>query len=409
MHSFLLLVLLLLLHPPYSASLSLQPPPLPSPIVIYQQQQKQHQQHHNNHDKSSPFAAPFLLLAMPEQPQGASSKSPSLSSSSSSLHASKAELEETRIYKGDESNQEAPRFVGFQSDTVVRVTDANHVRLQRAGLVALAAVKTPTTSSTSSSGTGFSECLAYAPEYKLQQLLPAGQVVQVKLYYNNNNKNDSRVSTNSNANLKTYAVILKQNKNNDGHIQINQELVAAGFAVVRKNSRVVVAASSIDVLSLDELKRLETAARLQEKGLFQQCDGSRSKSSTSSGSRKAGNVKKATSATTSTARTTTTTPFFVAEFQPLDQKETIVASKISRTTTATTKPAPPKNPGDTKGCSDFETYEDALRYYEYYYSWYGDVARLDRDGDGIPCPGLPHTQNQVLYRIKKPTMISTTP
>eukprot|EP00957_Ditylum_brightwellii_P089645 6827348-Ditylum_brightwellii.AAC.1 len=46
----------------------------------------------------------------------------------------------------------------------------------------------------------------------------------------------------------------------------------------------------------------------------------------------------------------------------------------------------PKNPGDIKGCSDFDTYEASLSYYEYYFPYYGDVARLDRDGDGVPCP-----------------------
>lgn len=54
------------------------------------------------------------------------------------------------------------------------------------------------------------------------------------------------------------------------------------------------------------------------------------------------------------------------------------------------------------GCSDFATYEDALRWFEYYKQWYGDVAKLDRDGDGIPCPGLPHTKVQEMYRIKIP-------
>ena len=31
----------------------------------------------------------------------------------------------------------------------------------------------------------------------------------------------------------------------------------------------------------------------------------------------------------------------------------------------TTTTAPPANPGDIKGCSDFDTYEGALRWYEY--------------------------------------------
>lgn len=55
------------------------------------------------------------------------------------------------------------------------------------------------------------------------------------------------------------------------------------------------------------------------------------------------------------------------------------------------------------GCSDFATYEDAFRWYEYYQPYYGDVAKLDRDGDGVPCPGLPHTTNQQQYRMKVPS------
>ena len=59
------------------------------------------------------------------------------------------------------------------------------------------------------------------------------------------------------------------------------------------------------------------------------------------------------------------------------------------------------------GCSDFNTYEDALRWYEYYKPFYGDVAKLDRDNDGIPCPGLPHTKNQDQYRMKVPSSSSS--
>lgn len=57
----------------------------------------------------------------------------------------------------------------------------------------------------------------------------------------------------------------------------------------------------------------------------------------------------------------------------------------------------------TTGCSDFTTYKDALRWYEKFYPFYGDVAKLDRDGDGVPCPGLPHTRVAEKYRMKVPT------
>ncbi|HEY2556125.1 MAG TPA: cell wall-binding repeat-containing protein, partial [Diaminobutyricibacter sp.] len=64
------------------------------------------------------------------------------------------------------------------------------------------------------------------------------------------------------------------------------------------------------------------------------------------------------------------------------------------TTCATAPPAPPKppappaptkpaNPGDTKNCSDFATHAAAQAWFNTYYPYYGDVARLDSDNDGI--------------------------
>jgi hypothetical protein len=50
---------------------------------------------------------------------------------------------------------------------------------------------------------------------------------------------------------------------------------------------------------------------------------------------------------------------------------------------------PPPNPGNTKNCPDFATWADAKAYYDFYYPYYGDVAQLDADHDGIPCETLP--------------------
>ena len=106
------------------------------------------------------------------------------------------------------------------------------------------------------------------------------------------------------------------------------------------------------------------------------------------------------------------TESFVAEFEPLEKSmEKVYLSdggkRLLRDETANvvfSKENPPKNPGDTKGCSNFETYEDALLWFEAYQSYYGDIAKLDRDGDGVPCPGLPHTSNRERYRMKVPTV-----
>jgi hypothetical protein len=66
------------------------------------------------------------------------------------------------------------------------------------------------------------------------------------------------------------------------------------------------------------------------------------------------------------------------------------------TTPATTPPttAPkPGNPGDTKNCTDFATYQEALAWFNTYFPYYGDVANLDSDHDGQPCETLPGHPN----------------
>lgn len=52
-------------------------------------------------------------------------------------------------------------------------------------------------------------------------------------------------------------------------------------------------------------------------------------------------------------------------------------------------PTQPSNPGDVRNCSDFSTYDQAYAWFMTYYPYYGDVAGLDGNGDGIPCESLP--------------------
>lgn len=66
------------------------------------------------------------------------------------------------------------------------------------------------------------------------------------------------------------------------------------------------------------------------------------------------------------------------------------------TTTTTTVPAPtttigvPPNPGDSKNCGDFATYQEAKAWFDFYFPYYGDIANLDgSDNDGLPCESLP--------------------
>lgn len=49
----------------------------------------------------------------------------------------------------------------------------------------------------------------------------------------------------------------------------------------------------------------------------------------------------------------------------------------------------PQDPGDVVDCTDFSTQAEAQAWYDYYEHWYGDVAVLDGDADGIACENLP--------------------
>ena len=47
----------------------------------------------------------------------------------------------------------------------------------------------------------------------------------------------------------------------------------------------------------------------------------------------------------------------------------------------------PAKPED-RNCSDFANWAEAKQFFDTYYPYYGDVAHLDGDGDGIPCEAL---------------------
>lgn len=51
-------------------------------------------------------------------------------------------------------------------------------------------------------------------------------------------------------------------------------------------------------------------------------------------------------------------------------------------------PTGPQNPGDTKNCSDFPTWSEAQNWFNYYFPYYGDIAKLDGNNDGIACESL---------------------
>ena len=139
---------------------------------------------------------------------------------------------------------------GLQKDQVVRVLDANTLKLKRNGIVTLAGVRMPSPSS--ASNFQFPECLSYSPAYKLRQLVPPNSDVLVK------------VASSTSSGKSAQAIVVKSND----AMLVNQELVRTGFGRVQK-------LSSVDLkeyLDMDTMRTLEARAKEMGIGIFRRCD-----------------------------------------------------------------------------------------------------------------------------------------
>ncbi len=67
---------------------------------------------------------------------------------------------------------------------------------------------------------------------------------------------------------------------------------------------------------------------------------------------------------------------------------TTTTSSTTTSSTTTVASSQPDNPGDTKNCGDFANYSEAKSWFDIYFPYYGDVANLDGDNDGVPCESL---------------------
>ena len=320
-------------------------------------------------------------------------------------------------------------------DKVERILDANTVQLERIGTVKLFGARMP--SPTRSAGFELPPCFSYQPSYKLRQLIPKG--TSVDLVFETTTGGDIK-SSSSSSKIPSVVIIRR-----DNGLNINQELVRTGYAKVingkrkdRLNSSDGTPSAANDVapsvddganslLDYDVLLQLEAQAKSQGLGIFQRCDAGDINADAAfvddTTKTKIGTEKDKTLPAGSSSKNTlpgsgwSIAPF-QAEFEPLERTmETVWGDdggkqKLRISSSGGNEKdvngerilTPPQNPGDTRSCADFKTYEDALEWYERYEPYYGDVAKLDRDNDGVPCPGLPHTTNQSKYRMKVPSL-----
>ena len=204
------------------------------------------------------------------------------------------------------------------TDVVVRVMDADRVKLERAGVVRLAGVRTPTRD--------VPVCYNREPGVKTRGMLSRGAKVEVEI-----DGGDADIVV--------------------GGKSVSETLVREGYAYATPRRR---RESDGDYLA-SVLAEAQEAAKRDQRGLWRPCGGA-----------------------------SPVVP--VATFDDIDFQ-----------------PTPTKDYGDAptkyKSCAEFEFYEDALAIFER--APESVRKRLDRDGDGVPCPGLPHTTDQERYRFKK--------
>ena len=190
------------------------------------------------------------------------------------------------------------------------------------------------------------------------------------------NNIDTIISKSSSSSTTPRLWIIRDSDN----LLVNEELVRTGMALVRKGSK------TTPSYIINDLTRLEEVSKERGRGIYTSCANPERVEDDISGS-------------------SIQTANFIAEFEDLDTVETEYGDdggKVFVRRREKTPATPPPNPGDIKGCSDFDNYEESLRWYETYFPYYGDVAKLDRNSDGVPCPGLPHTSVAEKYRMKVP-------
>ena len=182
---------------------------------------------------------------------------------------------------------------GFYPDKVIRILDANTIKLEKNGIVSMAGARMPTVGANFQ----FPDCLSYSPTYKLRQLIPVGTSVLVKIA----------------GESKPQAVVVRS----EDSLFVNEELVRTGFAKTK-------AITNPDLEPyLRNLRELQENAQDKGLGIFKRCETSQEEAS------------------------------FVAEFEPLefdvetqwgdDGGKQIVRKKED------TQVVIPKNPGDIRG------------------------------------------------------------
>ena len=246
----------------------------------------------------------------------------------------------------------------MQTDHIERVVDGDTVLLEELGRARLIGINTPETVSPAQQVRGEPpQCFGPEASAEMKRLLPAGTEVEFDT--------DVEPLDRFGRNL----VYLYK----DGE-SINELLVRKGFARAK--------AYKPNIRNQETFSRLQAEAKLESLGLWGACfdaGSSGSSGGSSSGSSGGSSSTAGKGFGPNANQRPTSTKTASSELQQQQRSTAREAKDVA---------AIEANPGDVKDCADFDSYDAAKAWFDRYYPAYGDVAKLDGDGDLKPCEAL---------------------
>ena len=242
----------------------------------------------------------------------------------------------------------------MQTDHIERVVDGDTVLLEELGRARLIGINTPETVSPAQQVRGEPpQCFGPEASAEMKRLLPAGTEVEF----------DTDVEP-----LDRFGRNLVYLYKDGG--SINELLVRKGFARAK--------AYKPNIRNQETFNRLQAEAKLESLGLWGACfDAGSSSSSSGSSGGSSSTAGKGFGPNANQRPTSTKTAS--SELQQQQRSTGREAKDVA---------AIEANPGDVKDCADFDSYDAAKAWFDRYYPAYGDVAKLDGDGDLKPCEAL---------------------
>lgn len=249
----------------------------------------------------------------------------------------------------------ASMAAALMADSVQRVVDGDTVILTNVGRARLIGVNTPETVAPAQRQGAPPQCFGPEASAKTKALLPPGTAVEVE--------SDTEPTDRFGRSL-----VYLYKTDGGRRTSINEQLVKEGFARAK--------AYKPNVRYRETFEAAEADARAKGIGLWGKC------AEGTSGGRSSGkgfdpNVRTAVASSASAQQPS----------RPAKTQAELKRQQESAVTKGQDK-KPLTNPGDVKNCNDFANYAEAKDYYDLYFPQFGDVARLDGDGDGIPCNAL---------------------